>query len=83
MVTTNVIFLLFFLSVGGILGRESLVVFLQLSQVMAEKREEPLSKVRERVNGRIVIAVARSYSQMIRGSQFPSTLQERDLDWDP
>ena len=35
-------FLPLILSVVGMLGREALVVLVQLSQTMAEKREEPL-----------------------------------------
>ena len=50
-----------------ILGREALIIFLQLSQVMAEKRVETLSQARGWVNGQIAIAVARSYSRMIGG----------------
>ena len=49
---------------------------------MAEKREEPLLQVRRRVNGHITIAVARSYSQMIRGACLSSPLREREPDWD-
>ena len=71
----------FVLSVDGMLGRESLVVLSQFSQVMAEKREEPLSQVRGWVNGRIAIVIVRSYSQMIRVSQLPSTLREREPGW--
>ena len=58
------------------LGREALVVISQLGRVMAEKREEePLSQVRGWVNGRIAIAVSRSYSRMIRGARLPSPLR--------
>ena len=76
-------FLLFALSVDGMLGREALVVLFQLSQFMEEKREEPLFQVRGWVKGHITIAVARSYSRMIRGDRLPSPLQEREPDWDP
>ena len=41
----------FVLSVDGLLGREALVVISQLSEVMAEKREEPLLQVRRWVKG--------------------------------
>ena len=64
------------------LGRESLVVLSQLIRVMAEKREEPLLQVQGWVNGRIAIAVARSYSWMIRGAWLPSPLQEQEPVWD-
>ena len=55
----------------------------QLIQIMVEKMEEPLSQVRKWVNGRIAIAVARSYSRMIRGARLPSPLWEWDPGWDP
>ena len=73
----------FVLSVDGILGKESLVLLSQLSQVMEEKREEPLPQVRGWVNGRIAIAVSRSYSQMICGARLPSPLRERETGWNP
>ena len=72
----------FVLPVNGILGREDVLVLSPLIQVMAEKRENPLLQVQGWVNGLIAIAVARSYSQMIHGARLPSTLRERDLDWD-
>ena len=53
------------------LGREALAVLYQFSLFMAEKREEPLSQVQGWVNGRIEIAVTRSYLRMIRGAQLP------------
>ena len=58
----------FVLSVDRMLGRKTLVPFSQLSRVMEDKREEPFLQVRDRVNGRIAIAVTRSYSQIIHGS---------------
>ena len=64
----------FVLSVDVMLGREALVVITQFSQVMEKKREEPLSQVQGWVKGRIIIAVARSYSQMIRGAWILSPL---------
>ena len=70
----------FVLSVDRMLGRESLVRLSQLSRVMAEKREEPLSQVRGWVNGRIAIAVARSYSRMKRGARICSPLREQEPD---
>ena len=72
----------FVLSVDRMLVREALVILAQLSRTMAEKREEPLSQVRGWVNGQIAIAVARSYSRMIRRAQLPSPLLESDHDWD-
>ena len=54
----------------------------KLIQVMADKRQEPLLQVRGWVNRRILIAIARSYSRMIRGARLPSPLQERDPGWD-
>ena len=73
----------FVLSVDGILGRGALVILSQLSQSMAEKREEPLLQVRGWVNGQIAIAVARSYSQMIHEARIPSPLRKWETSWDP
>ena len=64
----------FVVSVYGILGGEEMVVLLQLSQVMAEKRDELLSHVWGWVNSQILIAVTRLYSRMIRGAQLFSIL---------
>ena len=75
-------FLPFVFSVDGMLGMEALFVLYQLSRFMAEKREELLLQVRGWLNGRIAIAVARSYSQIIHGARLPSPLQEREPDWD-
>ena len=52
----------FVLSVDGILRRKALVLISKLSLVVAEKREEPVLKVRGWVNGLITIVVVRSYS---------------------
>ena len=76
-------FLPFVLSVDRMIWRKTLVLLLQLSRVMSEKRAEALSQVRGWVNGQITISVARSYSRMIRGSHLPSPLWEQDPDWDP
>ena len=65
------------LSVGGILGKEALVVLADLSRLMEAKVDEPISHVRGWVNGRIAIAVARSYSCMILGSNLTSTPREK------
>ena len=71
---------LFVMSVDRLLGREALIVISQLSQVMAEKMEETLSKVRGWVNRHIDISVARSYSSMIRRYRLPSPLREQEPD---
>ena len=49
---------------------------------MSEKLKEPLLQVWGWVNGQIAIAIANSYSQMIRGAQLPYPLQEQDPGWD-
>ena len=49
---------------------------------MAEKIEEPLLQVNEWLNGRITIAIARSYSWMIHGARLLSPLREREPGWD-
>ena len=50
---------------------------------MTEKRGETLLQVKGWVNGRIAIAVARSYSRMICRAWLTSTLREQEPDWDP
>ena len=55
-----IIFTPFSLSVDGMLRKEALLIILNLSRIMAEKAEEHISHVRGWVNGRIVIAIARS-----------------------
>ena len=63
------------------LGREAQVILTNLSPLMAAKMEEPISHMRGWVNGQIAIAVARSYSHMIRGARLPSLLRNREPDW--
>ena len=63
------------------LGKEALVILSNLSRLMAEKLEEPISHVRGWVNGRIAIAVTRLYSRMIRDDLLPSTLRDQEPDW--
>ena len=65
------------------LGREDLVVLSQLIRVMEDKGKNPFRKYGGGVNERITIAVARSYSWMIRGDPLPSTLREQEPGWDP
>ena len=64
------------------LGRENLALLVNLSQIMAAKMYEPILHVRGWINGQNAITVARMYSRMIRGSQPPSTLQDREPYWD-
>ena len=64
----------FVLSVDGLLGKEDHVVLTNLSQLMAEKMEEPILHMCSWFNGLIVIAVARSYSLMIREYRLTRTL---------
>ena len=52
----------FVFSVGGMIGRETLVVLANLSRIMAAKMDEPISNVRGWVNGQIAILIARLYS---------------------
>ena len=71
-------FSLFVISVGGMLGKEALFLLSRLSRVIAKKREEPIFQVRGWVDGRITIAIARSYSWMIRRAP-----HQQEPDWDP
>ena len=45
--------------------------------------DKPISHVQGWISGQILISVARSYSQIIRGARIRSTLQDQDPDWDP
>ena len=66
------------LSVDVMLGREALVVLLQLSRVLLEKREKLPFQLQGWVNGKIILAVARTYSQIIRGAWLPSPLWDQE-----
>ena len=56
----------FVLSVDGIMGKESQIVFVTLSQIMAAKMEKPILHVKGWVKSRVAIAVGGSYSRMLR-----------------
>ena len=60
----------FVLSVGGMIGREALIVLTNLIQLMAEKMNEPILHVQGWIKSRIAITVARSYSLVICVSKF-------------
>ena len=64
------------------LGMDALFVLANLSRLMAEKMKEPIRHVLGLVNGWIETAVMILYSCMIHGALLPSTLQDRDLDWE-
>ena len=51
----------FFLSIDGMLGRETLAILEILIWLMAEKMDEPILHVQGWVNGSIVIAATRLY----------------------
>ena len=70
----------FVLSADEVLGKETQVVLATLSHLMAAKMEEPVSQVKDWVNGRISIVVARLYSRMLYGSWVPSTLRTPEPD---
>ena len=71
----------FVLSVDEMMGEEAQVAITTLSWFMAKKMDEPISHVKGWVNGRIEIAVARSYSWVLHVSQAPSTLLTQEPDW--
>ena len=66
----------------GILGKEALVILTTFSQLMEEKLEEPISRVRSWVKVRIVISVTRPYSCMIQGDFLTSPLRDWEPNWD-
>ena len=47
------------------IGKEDLVVLVNLSRLVAAKMDEPILHVRDWINGRIAVAVVMSYSQTI------------------
>ena len=75
-------FSLFFISVDSILGREALVVLMNLSELMVVKIDEPISHVHSCINFRIIIAVIKSYSQIIFEDELPIPLRYRVPYWD-
>ena len=70
----------FFLSVDVMLGKEALVVLMNLSQLMTEKMDEPILHVQIWINGQVAIAVSRLYSCMIRGARLLSDMRDQDPD---
>ena len=73
---------LFVLSVDGMTGKEDQVLLSTLSQLMAEKMDEPIFHVKGWVNGRIEIAVVRSDSWVICRARSSSPLRNWYPDWD-
>ena len=71
----------FVISVDGMLGKKALVILANLSQIMAAKMDEPILHVRGWINGRIAIAFARLYSQMIHEDRLPSHLWDYPHFW--
>ena len=71
------------LSVDGMLGRETLDILRNVSQLMAETIDELILHMQGYIDTCIKISVARSYLWMISGDQLPILLNERDPDWDP
>ena len=63
--------------------KEALVALTILSQPMVAKIDESMSHIRGWVNGWVTIAVLRLFSPMIHRDHSPSTLQDREPDWDP
>ena len=64
----------FVLSVDGMLGKEAQVLLKQLSQIMVEKMEEPVSHMRGWIDRKVVIAVTRFYSHILCYASLPITL---------
>ena len=63
------------------LGKEDLVILSNLSRLMAEKLEKPISHVRGWVNAQIKITAANLYYRMIRGARLPINLRYWETDW--
>ena len=75
------IFFLFVLYVDDMIGKETLVIFVNLSQIMEAKMEGPIFHMRGLVNGWIETAIAILHSRIILGALIPSTLQYREKIW--
>ena len=73
----------FIISVNVILRREDLSVLANFSHFMAAKMDEPISHVQVWINSQVLIAVMRSYSQIIRWYLLTSPLRDRDPYWYP
>ena len=67
----------FFFLVDGMTGKEALVVLANLIRIMDVKLDEPILHVTDWVNGRIEIAVTRSYSKLIRRARASSPLRNQ------
>ena len=74
---TNVNIFLSLFSVNEMMVKWSQVILATLSRLIAAKMEEPILHVEGWINGRIAIAVARSYSRMLCGDWVPNPLQTR------
>ena len=61
--------------------KEELIVLASLSRAMDAQMDEPILHVTGWVNGRIVIAVARSYYRVIRRARAPSPLRTQEPEW--
>ena len=72
----------FVIYIDGILGREAPVILANLSRLVAAKMDESILHVSRWINGWFTISASRSYSQIIHRARLPSTLQERETDWD-
>ena len=81
--TGNGFFSPFVIYVDDVLGREAMVILVQLSQTMAVKMHEPISNIQGWINGKITIIVAILHSIMICGSQLTSHLWYMESGWDP
>ena len=64
------------------LERRPLFLLANLSRLMEEKMEEPISHVQGWVDGWITIKVARYYCRMIHRAHLPITLWDREMDWE-
>ena len=65
------------------LRKEYLFVIMNLSGLMVEKCEEPISHVYGCINFWITIAVVRLYYCIICQSRLPGPLWDREKVWDP
>ena len=73
----------FVLSADGMLGREALVVLANLSQLIADRMDEPILHVQVWINSQFTIMVVILYSCIIRGARLIIPPRYQDPDWDP
>ena len=74
-------FSLFVLSVDDMMGMEAQVILVTFSQIMAVKMDGPILHAKGWIDGRIAIAIPRSYSRVIHQDRLSIPLRNQEPDW--